>query len=69
LGALELVDQDVTTHAAGVWLLDLHNNLNNLAFFGNYPDAGLAANITGEVVDACWVGSKGFDIYGLLPRR
>jgi hypothetical protein len=48
---------------------------NNLIFFGGnrlfrvtfdsyYSDLGSVATLSGDVMDASWVGSKGFDIYG-----
>ena len=53
-------------------LWDPHNNLTffsgntlyRVTFDSHYSDAGPVANISGEVVDASWVGAGSFDIYG-----
>ncbi len=53
-------------------LWDPHNNLTffsestlyRVTFDSHYTDLGPVANVSGDVVDASWVGTKGFDIYG-----
>ena len=53
-------------------LWDPHNNLTffsgntlyRVTFGSYYTDVGPVANVSGDVVEASWVGAKGFDIYG-----
>lgn len=53
-------------------LWDPHNNLTffsesslyRVTFDSYYTDLGPVASVSGDVVDASWVGTKGFDIYG-----
>jgi hypothetical protein len=53
-------------------LWDPHNNLTffsgsslyRVTFDSHYTDVGPVANVSGDIMDAAWVGTKGFDIYG-----